>query len=117
MQTFPAIRLAIDNDAASPVQATIAKLTELAGRLKAPNTFFEGQIVTWKAGLQNRQAPDYCEPAIVTEVLPAPIFDPSHNTAGSPYFQEPLTLVIGVYRDEDLIEFRVDDRQFVPLAD
>lgn len=50
-------------------------------------------------------------------VLPTPIFDPSESSAASPDFQEPLTLVIGTFREDDLIESRVDGRRFEPGGD
>jgi len=58
------------------------------------NVFTKGQLVRWKLGLNNCRFPDHGEPAI--QVL---IFDPSENAAGSPYFQEPLTIVIGTCRE------------------
>ena len=71
--------------------------------------------MVWKAGLKNRKFPDYGEPSIVTAVLPAPIFDPNESSAASPYFQEPLNLVIGMFREDDFIEFRMDGRRFEPI--
>jgi hypothetical protein len=71
--------------------------------------------VRWKSGLKNRKFCDYGEPAIVTAVLPSPIFDPSEVAAASPYFQEPLTLIIGTFRDDDFLEFRIDGRRFEPF--
>ena len=81
-----------------------------------PNNFAtgsKGQFVKWKPGLKNRKFPDYGEPAIVTAVLPSAIFDP--GTAGSPYFQEPLSFVLGMYRDDEFLEFRLDSRRFEPF--
>ena len=77
--------------------------------------FAKGRFVKWKPGLKNRKFPDYGEPAIVTAVLPSPIFDPSETTAGSPYFQEPLTFVLGTYREDEFLEFPVDSRRFEPF--
>ncbi len=68
----------------------------------------------WKPGLKNRKFPDYGEPVIVTAVLPRPMFDPSENAAASAYVQGALTLVIGMVREDDLLEFRVDGRRFKP---
>jgi hypothetical protein len=79
------------------------------------HAFAKGQFISWNPGLKNRKFPDYGEPAIVTAVLPIPIFDSSEIAAASPYFQEPLTLIIGTYRDEDLLEYRVDGRKFEPF--
>ena len=111
----PTLRLAADADETAPTQALKAKLRELTERLGEHNVFVVGQFVMWKPGLKNRKIPEYGEPAIVTAVLATPVFDPSEASAASPYFQEALTLVIGSYRDEDLLEFRVDGRRFEPV--
>jgi hypothetical protein len=114
-RTFPAIRLAetVKND--SPTEHHRHKLKELAGRMDQLHSFTKGQFVKWKPGLKNRKSPDYGEPAIVTAVLPSPTFDPSEVTPGSPYFQEPLTFVLGTCRDEEFLEFRLDSRRFEPF--
>jgi hypothetical protein len=112
----PTVRLATTGGAGTPMEAMAAKLKELARRLDMPNSFEKGQIVAWKAGLKNRMFPDYGEPAIVTAVLPTPVFDAAETSSASPYFQEALTLVIGVHRDDDLLEFRVDGRRFIPVT-
>ncbi len=117
MRALPTIRLATASDAPAPMQAMAAKLKALYDRLDAPSSFAKGQLVVWKPGLKNRMAPDYGEPAIVSAVLSAPVFDASETSAASPYFQEPLTLVIGIRRDDDLLEFRVDGRRFQPVTD
>ena len=113
-RNFPAIHLADAPQADNPTETHKRMLSELAERLDQYNVFAKGQFVMWKPGLKNRKFPDYGEPAIVTAVLPTPQFDPSENAAASPYFQEPLTLVIGMFRDDDLLEFRVDGRRFEP---
>jgi hypothetical protein len=113
----PIIRLATTGGVGSPMEAMAAKLKELAGRLDVPNSFEKGQIVAWKPGLKNRMFPEDGEPAIVTSVLPTPVFDLTETSAASPYFQEALSLVIGVFRDDDLLEFRVDGRRFMPITD
>ena len=51
----------------------------------------------------------------MTDVLPAPVFDPSETSAASPYFQEPLGLVIGVFHEDDFVEYRIDGRRFEPI--
>jgi hypothetical protein len=63
------------------------KLKELSERLDQFHSFTEGQFVKWKAGLKNRKFPDYGEPAIVTAVLPSPIFDPGEVTAAARTFK------------------------------
>jgi hypothetical protein len=93
------------------------KLGDLFQRLDAPNSFAKGQIITWKLDLRNRHSPEHGEPVVLTAVLPTPVFDASVVSAASPYFQEPLTLVIGVFREDDIPEFPVDGRRFEPVSD
>jgi len=114
-RNFPVIRLAEDPKSGSPVERQQHKLKELVERLDQFHNFTEGQIVKWKRGLKNRRFPDYGEPAIVTAVLPSAMCDPSEVAAGSPYFQEPLTFVLGMYRDDEFLEFRLDSRRFEPF--
>lgn len=110
-----ALQLADCTNGMSIAELRTNQLKELASRLHQPSDFARGQFVRWKPGLKNRASPDYDEPAIVTDVLPTPVFDLTEASAGSPYFHEPLTLVIGVFREDDLLEFRVDRRRFEPL--
>lgn len=77
--------------------------------------FVPGQLVKWKEGLKNKRRPGYGEPAIVIKVLPEPILDKSGD-AGSPYFREPLDLLLGVIdEDGDFIIFHYDKRRFEPF--
>src|SRR5271165_3427424 len=108
------IRLA-DNQQIDTVELSQRRLKELADRLGQLHAFTKGQFVKWKPGLKNRKFPDYGEPTIVTAVLPSPIFDPSESAAASPYFQEPLSIIIGTCREDDFLEFRVDGRRFEPF--
>ena len=112
---FPAIRLADVVNIDSPTELHRHKLKELSERLDQFHSFTKGQFVKWKPGLKNRVFPDYGEPAIVTALFPSAIFDPGEVTACSPYFQEPLTFVLGIYRDDDFLEFRLDSRRFEPF--
>ncbi len=95
-----------------PASSQGARLIELFRRLEQHCSFNKGDLVVWKTGLKNKRTPEYGEPAIVTCVLPMPIHDPSENESASPYFHEPLSLVIGVLREDDLLEFHVDARRF-----
>jgi hypothetical protein len=115
MHGFPAIRLADGPGGEDPAEARKRMLKELADRLDEHHVFYKGQFVVWKAGLKNRKFPDYGEPCIVTHVLPAPIFDPSEPSAAGPYFQEPLNLVIGVFHEDDFVEYRMDGRHLEPI--
>jgi hypothetical protein len=114
-RNFSVVRATDDSRTESVGDGLRRKLEELASRLDKVNVFTKGQIVKWKPGLKNRRFPDYGEPAIVTAVLPDPIFDPSEDASASPYFQEPLTVVIGTCRDDDFIEFRLDGRRLEPF--
>lgn len=109
-----AIRLA-DQKQIDAVELGQRKLKELADRLDQLHAFGKGEFVKWKLGLKNRKFPEYGEPTIVTAVLPSPIFDPSEGAAASPYFQEPLSIIIGTCREDDFLEFRVDGRRFEPF--
>jgi hypothetical protein len=77
----------------------------------------EGATRQVESGLKNRATPGYNEVAIVREVLVAPVFDSCEagKCAGSPYFGEPLTLVLGILDpDGDFLEFHYDGRRFEP---
>ena len=105
-----------DNDDRATEHAR--RIAELAAAMDKPHVFQKGQLVRWKAGLRNRVMPAYNEPAVVREVLTVPVFDAcdAARCAGSPYFGESLTLVVGVVdSDGDFVEFRYDGRRFEPL--
>lgn len=115
-RNFCAIHLAACQQA-EPTAATLCnKLAEVSERLDQQHTFVVGQFVQWKPGLKNRTFPDYGEPAIVRAVFPYPIFDPAETAASSAYFQEPLSIVAGVFREGDFLEFRLDGRRLEPLT-
>ncbi len=113
-RNFPVLHLADGPAKDDPAEARKRMLKQLVDRLDEGHVFSRGQIVVWKAGLKNKKRPDYGEPAIVTGVYPTPIYDETENSSGSPYFYEPLSLVIGLYYDDDFVEFRVDGRRFEP---
>ncbi|QTA86450.1 hypothetical protein [Desulfonema magnum] len=81
--------------------------------LKKDN-FEVGQIVKWKKGLKNRRLPLENQPVIILELLDEPVFD-SEARSGSPYFLEPLDVVLGILdSDGDFIRFYYDRRRFEP---
>ena len=114
-RNFPVLHLADGPGNDDPAEARKRMLKQLADRLDDHHVFSKGQFVVWKPGLKNKVLPDYGEPAIVTGVYPSPIYDQSESSSGSPYFQEPLSLAIGIHHEDDLVEFRVDGRQFEPI--
>ena len=82
-----------------------------------PMQFYSG-VDRWKPGLKNRAAPAYNEAVLVREILAAPIFDTceASSCAGSPYFGEPLTLVLALLGHYgDFVELRYDGRRFEPV--
>jgi hypothetical protein len=94
------------------------RLAGLAAAMDAPTVFRKGQFVRWKPGLRNRTLPAYNESAVVREVLTAPVFETceASQCAASPYFGEPLTLVLAVLdKDGDFLEFRYDGRRLEPV--
>lgn len=103
-KTSLAIRLA-DNKQLDAVELSQRNSRSWRTAWTRLHAFAKGQFVKWKPGLKNRKFPD-----IVTAVLPSPIFDPSESAAASPYFQEPLSIIIGTCREDDFLEFRVDGR-------
>lgn len=119
-RNFSPLCLAAGEKTDSPTSNLRSRLAEIASRFDETHAFVKGQFVRWKPGLKNRKLPDYGEPAIVREVLSTPLFDPCEEAActGSPYFGEPLTLVLGTLDPEgDLLEFRYDGRRFEPCDD
>ena len=112
------VRIIPSQSTENPATEHARRLTGLSVALDKPHVFEKGQLVRWKAGLKNRVFPAYNEPAVVREVLAAPVYDGCETArcAGSPYFGEPLTLVVGVVdSDGDFVELRYDGRRFEPL--
>ena len=80
--------------------------------------FAPGALVTWKPGLKNRRWPSYGRPAVVLEVLAAPTMD-SDLDSGSPYFNEPLDLILGLFLEGgsargELAAWHFDSRRLQP---
>jgi len=74
-----------------------------------------GMLATWKPGLKNRRFPRYGEPVVVVALLDAPIVNPDQES-GSPYFREPLDLLLGMVRgdDREFLVYHLDRRRFQP---
>jgi hypothetical protein len=81
--------------------------------LKKEN-FAVGQIVKWKEHLKNRKLPDENQPAIVVSLLGEPIVS-NEEDSGSPYFLEPLDIVLGLLTDDGIfLTFYYDSKRFEP---
>lgn len=113
------VRLLSSETEDDPNAERVRRLAELADAMDKSHIFRKGQLVQWKPGLKNRAAPAYNEPAVVREVLAVPVFDTCEaaSCAGSPYFGEPLTLVLAIFDpDGDFAELRYDGRRFEPVG-
>jgi len=74
--------------------------------------FRPGDIVKWKPGCSNRKRPKQDEYAVVIEVLPEPLYS-QEKSSGTPYFHEPLDIVLGMLdSDGDLVRYVYDKRRF-----
>jgi hypothetical protein len=90
---------------------TKVKLLEEKHELK------EGDFVRWKSGLKNKKYPKEGEPAYVLEVLEKQIIKEDKDP-GSPYFREPLDIVLAFLEEEDgdLLIFHYDSRRFEKIS-
>ncbi len=99
----------------SPDQSLARALTARYEALMERYPFKPGDLVTWKPGMSNRRYPKPGKPAVVVAVLEAPVFDQERDS-GSPYFREPLDIVLGVYAEEagktsDFLTWHFDSRR------
>ncbi len=76
-----------------------------------PTQFRPGDLVRWQPGLKNAKWPEYGESAVVVECLDPPIVD-DDISSGWPHFREPLSLVLGLWRDEGFHCWHYDGRRF-----
>ena len=77
-----------------------------------------GDLVVWKKGLKNKIRPSLNEPAIVMQLLDTPLSNPNKQDFGSPYFNEPLDLVLGLINENgDFVLFHYDKRRFEPYQE
>ena len=76
------------------------------------NTFKPGDIVEWKPGMKHKRSDG---PFVVVEVLDEPIVDTAENGAGTPYFREPLDLIVGTFINGDFVTFYYDSRRLQPV--
>lgn len=95
-------------------------LRERYQALTRRHTFAPGDLVTWKAGMANRNHPKPGRPAIVVEVLAQPVYDSELNS-GSTYYREPLDVVLGVIWEEgeprgEFVTFHFNSQRFEPYT-
>jgi len=103
---------------ASRMDSAPRRVTQLRDRMELLNNvehFEVGDIVTFKEGLRNKKHPEPGTAAIVVKVLNEPLYDKASG-AGSPYYNEVLTLVIGIIDDDgDFLCFHTDPRRFTHI--
>lgn len=98
--------------------AHIGKLREAKEVFCKNYEFKVGDLVVWKAGLKNKGRPALNEPVIVMEVLDIPLKDGDKQDSGTPYFNEPLDIALGLVDDDgDFIMFYYDKRRFEPYQE
>jgi len=92
----------------------LAKLREKVKHFSDVPSFEVGDIVKWKKGLKNRKYPKEDQLCMVIKVLPEDKAKEGEKDSGSPYFGEPLDLVLALLDDEkkDLLLFHYDKRRF-----
>jgi len=93
----------------------VATLRLLCARLNEANEFAIGDIVQWKTELRNKSRPAYGQPAIILEVKDPPEAN-LEDDSGSPYFREPLDIVIGfldaaIGETDQMLAYHVDGRR------
>ena len=99
-------------------KASNRKLIRAFESMLKKNSFKPNQLVRWKEGLKNKALPEYNQPAIVWENLPKPLFDnPRAHVAESPYFHEPLDIVLGVMDEHEFVLLHYDSRRFEPIPE
>lgn len=95
-----------------------AKIEQVRKALEVFNQkheFKPGDVVQWKPGMRNTCGfPEYGEPALVAAVHANPVYA-SNETGGSPYFNEPLDLMLAhIDGDDEFILYHYDSRRFEP---
>jgi hypothetical protein len=82
-------------------------------KLLEPHEFKVGDLVKWKEGLKNKKRPYSNQPAIVVQLLEKPLINRFGEEAGSPYYREPLDIILGLFDDDDeFLMFYYDKRRF-----
>jgi hypothetical protein len=91
----------------------ISRLRDSYRRIKAtdPAQFRPGDLVRWQPGMKDLKWPQYGESAVMVEVLDPPLLD-DEQSAGTPYFRMPLTLVLGVHHKDGFHCWHFDGRRF-----
>lgn len=112
-----------DSDNAGPSLAPdieAIRLKDALAKYQEKNTFKVGDIVRQKAGCRCYQKIGKNDMRIVVEVLDEPVlFEDDDVGAGSPYWRQPLDIIIGHIDDDQFVTFYADSRRFehVPASE
>ena len=102
----------LSHEEKAKLQENIADLQKKFALFLRKDELNVGDLVTWKPGLTNRRFPRPGTAGIVTRKFSVPLKDSSKNEAGSPYFNEDLTVCVGVLdNDGDFVEFTYDGQR------
>ena len=103
-----------DTNQRMDAKAAMAQASDIVTRrasYEARCEFKPGDLVEWKPGLKNKNAPDYGQPCVVMEVLPG--YRNLEQDTGTPYHREPLDLAVGmIYKNGDFVSFHFDSARF-----
>jgi hypothetical protein len=90
------------------------KLLAAAELFSVKHVFTPGQVVEWKPNMKHKRTEG---PFVVVDVIDPPVFDQDNN-CGTPYFREPLDVVLGALdNDGDFLTYHFDSRRFQPVAE
>jgi hypothetical protein len=90
----------------------LTQLKVVCSNFLRKESFEVGQLVKWKDNLKNRKLPYKNQPAIVVALLDEPVTN-NEEESGSPYFLEPLDIILGIIVDDGtFMTFYYDSRRF-----
>jgi len=91
----------------------IAALRSACKRIHStdPTQFRPGDLVRWQPGLKYAKWPLYGQTAVVIECLDPPYVG-NDRDSGSPYFRDPLSLVLGLQHEGGFHCWHYDGRRF-----
>lgn len=97
--------------------ATAERLKDLLAVFNQKHTFKVGDLVQYKPGMESKKSAQGGV-MIVVDVLENPLINPNDDS-GSPYFMEPLDIVVGEISSKkggDFICFHLDSRRLEPYT-
>lgn len=92
------------------------KLEDARIRYNRAHTFQVGDVVQWKKDMKHKRSEG---PFVVMELIDQPLLDRVTEDAGTPYYREPLDVILGTFNDMDgtFICFHMNSRRFEPFVE